>query len=108
MLFASIRLKPPVNRIITIIKLIVFILGSLLPDKIFNISFLANRLCSLGCVISYLPKATVQAALGSIPLSLGVVEGNLILALAVMSICVSAPLGLLLIRRFGSRLLGSS
>lgn len=66
-----------------------------------------NRKERLFCVISYLPKATVQAALGSIPLSMGVADGNLILAIAVMSICVSAPLGLVLIRRFGPSLLGS-
>jgi NhaP-type Na+/H+ or K+/H+ antiporter len=64
-----------------------------------------NRREKLFCVISYLPKATVQAALGSIPLALGVAEGGVILALAVMSICLSAPLGLILIKRYGHRLL---
>lgn len=43
--------------------------------------------------ISYLPKATVQAAIGGIPLMLGVPAGELILALAVLSIIVTAPLG---------------
>ena len=64
-----------------------------------------NRREKLFCVISYLPKATVQAALGSIPLAMGVAEGGVILALAVMSICLSAPLGLILIKRYGHRLL---
>lgn len=43
--------------------------------------------------ISYIPKATVQAAIGAIPLSLGVPHGDLILAIAVLSIIVTAPLG---------------
>ncbi len=45
--------------------------------------------------ISYLPKATVQAAIGAIPLAMGVEHGELILALAVLSIIVTAPLGAL-------------
>jgi len=43
--------------------------------------------------ISYLPKATVQAAIGAVPLALGVGSGELILALAVLAIIISAPLG---------------
>lgn len=47
--------------------------------------------------ISYIPKATVQAAIGAIPLSIGVPNGELILAIAVLSILVTAPLGAILI-----------
>lgn len=43
--------------------------------------------------ISYLPKATVQAAIGALPLAYGVPHGDLILALAVFSIVITAPLG---------------
>jgi len=59
----------------------------------------------LFCAIAYLPKATVQAALGSVALSRGIPEGNTILAIAVFSILFTAPLGLLGIRFFGNRLL---
>lgn len=45
------------------------------------------------CVIAYLPKATVQAAIGSVPLSLGLPCGNLVLSVAVLSILITAPLG---------------
>ncbi len=45
------------------------------------------------CVIAYLPKATVQAAIGSVPLSLGLPCGNIVLSIAVLSILVTAPLG---------------
>ena len=47
----------------------------------------------LFCVIAYLPKATVQAAIGSIPLSLGLPCGNMVLSVAVLSIVLTAPLG---------------
>lgn len=47
----------------------------------------------LFCVIAYLPKATVQAAIGSIPLSLGLPCGNMVLSIAVLSILITAPLG---------------
>lgn len=47
----------------------------------------------LYCVISYLPKATVQAAIGSVPLSLGLPCGKLVLSVAVISILITAPLG---------------
>ncbi len=58
------------------------------------------------CVLAYFPKATVQAALGSIPLALGLPHGEIILSLAVLSILFTAPLGLISIRVFGPRLLG--
>lgn len=47
------------------------------------------------CVIAYIPKATVQAAIGGIPLSLGLSCGNLVLSVAVISIITTAPLGAL-------------
>jgi NhaP-type Na+/H+ or K+/H+ antiporter len=56
------------------------------------------------CAISYIPKATVQAAIGAVPLSLGVAHGELILAIAVLAIIVTAPLGLIGIR-IGSKYL---
>lgn len=45
------------------------------------------------CVLSYLPKATVQAAIGSVPLSLGLPCGQIVLSVAVLSIIITAPLG---------------
>lgn len=47
--------------------------------------------------ISYIPKATVQAAIGSIPLSLGLLSGQLILSISIVAILVTAPLGAYLI-----------
>ena len=45
------------------------------------------------CVLSYIPKATVQAAIGSVPLSLGLPCGQIVLSVAVLSIIITAPLG---------------
>ena len=47
----------------------------------------------LYCMIAYLPKATVQAAIGSVPLALGLPCGNIVLSIAVLSILITAPLG---------------
>ncbi len=47
----------------------------------------------LFCMISYSPKATVQAAIGAIPLSLGLISGNLILTCAILGIIITAPVG---------------
>ena len=47
----------------------------------------------LFCVISYIPKATVQAAIGSIPLAMGLGCGKIVLSVAVLSIIITAPLG---------------
>lgn len=52
-----------------------------------------NKKEKLYCVIAYLPKATVQAAIGSVPLSLGLSCGNIVLSVAVLSILITAPLG---------------
>ena len=59
----------------------------------------------LFCVVSYIPKATVQAAIGAIPLAAGVVGGDTILAVAVLSILVTAPLGAFGIKIFGEAVL---
>ena len=47
----------------------------------------------LFCVISYLPKATVQAAIGGVPLAAGLPCGRLVLSMAVLAIVLTAPLG---------------
>lgn len=57
------------------------------------------------CVIAYLPKATVQAAMGAVPLSMGMPCGKLILSVAVVAILLTAPIGALGIDRSYKRLL---
>lgn len=59
----------------------------------------------LFCVIAYLPKATVQAAIGSVPLAMGLSCGNIVLSVAVLAIIITAPLGAFGIDFFYKRLL---
>lgn len=49
----------------------------------------------LFCMIAYLPKATVQAAIGSVPLAMGLPCGQMVLSVAVLAILITAPLGAL-------------
>ena len=64
-----------------------------------------NRKERLFCIIAYIPKATVQAAMGAVPLSLGVESGDVILAIAVLSILITAPLGAIGIHYSSEKLL---
>ena len=52
-----------------------------------------NRKERAFCIIASLPKATVQAAIGTVPLAYGLSSGNIILMISVLSILISAPLG---------------
>ena len=52
-----------------------------------------NKKEKLFCVIAYLPKATVQAAIGSVPLAMGLPCGQIVLSVAVLAILITAPLG---------------
>ena len=85
-----------------------YALGASIPAILLIMTVVAFRmagvfLCLLGtslsykerlfCMIAYCPKATVQAAIGSIPLSMGLSSGNTILTVAVLSILITAPLG---------------
>lgn len=57
------------------------------------------------CMIAYTPKATVQAAIGAIPLSMGLACGQQILTVAVLSILITAPFGAICIDHFYKKLL---
>lgn len=59
----------------------------------------------LFCMAAYTPKATVQAAIGSIPLSMGLDCGNIVLTVAVLSILITAPLGAICVDNLYKRLL---
>lgn len=49
------------------------------------------------CMFAYTPKATVQAAIGGVPLAMGLACGNMVLTVSVISILITAPLGAFLI-----------
>lgn len=56
-----------------------------------------NRKERVFCMIAYMPKATVQAAIGGLPLAMGLSCGNIVLTVAVLAILITAPLGAFLI-----------
>ena len=62
----------------------------------------------LFCMLAYTPKATVQAAIGGIPLALGLACGETVLTAAVIAILLTAPLGALLIDKTYKKLLDRS
>lgn len=59
----------------------------------------------LFCTVAYLPKATVQAAIGGIPLAVGLANGQLMLTVAVLTILITAPIGALAIDHSYQKLL---
>ena len=59
----------------------------------------------LFCMLAYTPKATVQAAIGAIPLSMGLSCGNLTLTVAVLAILITAPFGAICVDHLHKRLL---
>lgn len=87
-------LKAGVGAIILIFGVLVFrMLGvfvCLLKTKL----LMKERLF---CMMAYMPKATVQAAIGSLPLSMGLACGEIVLTVAVLAILITAPLGAFLI-----------
>ena len=64
-----------------------------------------NKKERLFCGLSYIPKATVQAAISGIPLAMGVPYGEILLAIGVLSIIISVPIGVIGIRIGQTRLL---
>lgn len=83
---------------IALVFRMVGVIVSVLPSKL-------NRKEKLFTMISYTPKATVQAAIGGIPLAMGLASGQTILTVAVLSILITAPLGSFAIERAYPKLL---
>lgn len=59
----------------------------------------------LFCMVAYVPKATVQAAIGAIPLTMGLSCGQIVLTIAVLSILITAPFGAICIDNLYKKLL---
>ena len=62
----------------------------------------------LFCMVAYTPKATVQAAIGAIPLSMGLECGSIVLTVAVLSILITAPFGAICVDNLYNKLLDKS
>ncbi|MCR8744906.1 cation:proton antiporter [Romboutsia lituseburensis] len=78
-----------VGLILLTISLSIRSLGVLIALNGTNLS----RKEKLFCIIAYLPKATVQSAKASIPLQMGVAGGEIMQAIAILSVLVTAPIG---------------
>jgi NhaP-type Na+/H+ or K+/H+ antiporter len=59
-------------------------------------------------IVAYVPKATVQAAIGAVPLAAGMPGGEVILAVAVLSILLTSPIGVVGIKAMGEKILVES
>ena len=64
-----------------------------------------NKKERLFCAVAYTPKATVQAAIGTIPLSMGLACGDIVLTVAVISILLTAPFGAICVDNLYKKLL---
>ena len=95
-------LKTGFIGVILILSVLVFrmlgVLISLIKTKL-------NKKERIFSMMAYCPKATVQAAIGSIPLAFGFASGEIILTVAVLAILITAPLGAFAIEFFYKRLL---
>lgn len=121
LLFVYIGTEVQINQLdasIVGVGLLILLLGLMARSFGVWLSLLGSELNSqekLFCVIAYWPKATVQAAIGAVPLTLieagklgdvSIETGQIILAIAVLSIITTAPIGAIGIKLFGPRLLG--
>ncbi len=88
---------------------VVVVLGALLIRMVgVYVCFIKTKLTlkeRVFCMLAYTPKATVQAAIGSIPLAMGLNCGKEVLTIAVLSILITAPLGAIFVDRSYKKLL---
>ena len=91
------------------VSAIVLIIGALVFRMVgVALSLLKTNLSKkerLFCMVAYTPKATVQAAIGAIPLSMGLECGNIVLTVAVLSILITAPFGAICVDNLYKKLL---
>ena len=90
-----------ISIVMIFLALIIRSLGTLLSISTSNL----NKKEKLFTVFSYMPKATVQAAIGVVPLANGLSSGEIILSMAVLGILITAPIGAIFIDNFNQKLL---
>ncbi len=93
------------NALLAIITLIIGLLFRVVGVLVSLIKTNLNKKEKLFTVISYLPKATVQASIGGIALAGGLACGSIVLTVSVLSILITAPIGAILIDNFSKKLL---
>lgn len=97
--------KAGISTVILILLVLLFRMAGVFVCLIKTNLNLKERLF---CMLAYTPKATVQAAIGGIPLALGLACGETVLTEAVIAILLTAPLGALLIDKTYKKLLDRS
>lgn len=91
---ASVKIDSALNAGINIIVLLLFVLAfRMLGVFICLLGTKMNTKERLFCMIAYTPKATVQAAIGGLPLAMGLSCGEIVLTVSVIAILITAPLG---------------
>ena len=88
-----------------VIIILIGLIGRMLGVGVSLFGSNLNKKERLFCGLSYIPKATVQAAISGIPLAMGVPHGEILLAIGVLSIIISVPIGVIGIRMGQTRLL---
>ncbi|MGN1405401.1 MAG: cation:proton antiporter [Erysipelotrichaceae bacterium] len=91
--------------ITALILIVIGLLGRMCGTAICLVKTKFNRKERLFCMLSYLPKATVQASIGPLALAMGLECGSLVLSFAVLSIVFTAPFGAILIDKTYQKLL---
>jgi NhaP-type Na+/H+ or K+/H+ antiporter len=89
----------------TVILIMIALVFRMLGVAVSLIKTDLSRKERLFCMAAYTPKATVQAAIGAIPLSIGMECGNIVLTVAVLSILITAPFGAICIDNSYNKLL---
>jgi NhaP-type Na+/H+ or K+/H+ antiporter len=103
---STVNLKYVVSAgISTVILIMIALVFRMLGVAVSLIKTDLSRKERLFCMAAYTPKATVQAAIGAIPLSIGLECGNIVLTVAVLSILITAPFGAICIDNSYNKLL---
>ena len=91
--------------VVAIVLVILALLFRMMGVAISLVKTRLNKKERLFCAIAYTPKATVQAALGTVPLAMGLSCGEIVLTVAVISILITAPLGAICVDNLYKKLL---
>ena len=91
--------------VVVILLVILALLFRMMGVAVSLVKTKLNKKERLFCMVAYTPKATVQAALGTVPLAMGLSCGEIVLTVAVISILITAPFGAICVDNLYKKLL---
>ena len=91
--------------VVVILLVILALLFRMMGVAVSIVKTKLNKKERLFCMVAYTPKATVQAALGTVPLAMGLSCGEIVLTVAVISILITAPFGAICVDNLYKKLL---